>query len=543
MGKVKKVFGAPGTGKTTYIINDIERRFNEPNGKDFGYFTFTKSQANDFKRRMMEKFKINEDDFKQLWVGTQHAICYRLLNRPDVIKEIDKKEFCDLINFDFGLPKEHHIDEFSEMVDVANNAPIGNKAFYLDSMCRMQKRKWTNSELQELFVGELGSYEMDAFAREWKAWKATSGKIDYVDMLEHVLEKKLCPPTSRLYFDEFQDYGQLQYDVYSLWRNTASEITIAGDDDQAIYGFLGADPKFMLGEEGEVIILKNNYRNTKEIYQEAYNLIEKNTTRQVKEVTCVNKDTGTVSVINLQNGGIEKLSSYIKDNEKTFILTRTNRQYRAISCVFDDLLIPYRCLRAGTPWSDEFLLFLSAIRKITKNKDEKLNVDELHEFIDKLPQKDYIYRGKKGVLMKEFNSYSFNELVGQYLKPQDANQTMINEFVGNIKVEIASPVKAATSKLKSKKQRDIVDNYCARDFPTLSKSNILLGTAHSSKGTECDTVFIVDAIPKRVEDGIDELSGLEAERRVYYVAITRAKTRIVYVYGLFGSCNGFLNKI
>ena len=427
--------------------------------------------------------------------------------------------------------------------EIDEGAAIGNKAFSLDQSCRNQMRSVTNTETVQLFGGEFTSKDMEMFSREWKNWKAANNKMDYIDMLEKTIELGATLPVKRIYFDEFQDLGPLQYKLYSKWRDSpvVERVLICGDDDQAIYSFIGASPKFMLEEEGERVILGINHRNPKEIYERAQKLITQNKYRQSKEIVCVNNDKGIIEETDMSSDGIENITKVIRPEESTFVLTRTNRQYLAICDVFDHLLIPYQRIKAGTPWSIPFLSFLEAVRKIETSPDEQLTPLELHSFVFNVPQKDYIVRGNKQTLMKLFDPLSYNDLKKLYFKIP--TQMQLQPFTNGSEVRIATITEAAISKLKSSRQRAISERYKLLSYPTLPKTDVWIGTFHSSKGLEKNTVVLIDSMPKKIANSIlDDTGAMEAERRVYYVAITRAKKRLVYIYNLFNRCESFLKR-
>jgi len=542
MGKTTIVHGGPGTGKTTRIIEEIKSRLMEPDGRNFSYVTFTNASARDFKRRISEEFGLNENDIKNLWVGTQHSMCLRLLGRSDIVTVQDRKEFCTTLHIDYDLPKSRQEDEMMGG-EINENAPIGNNAFELDKKARAQRRQLTNDEILDCFAGRFGAKDMEMFSREWKAWKERTQRLDYEDMLEKVLERKLMLPVKRLYFDEFQDYGPLQYEVYKVWRDAdvVSSVMIVGDADQAIFSFIGASPRFMLEEIGEHVVLEKNYRNPKKIYQYAHDLIMKNKVRKEMNVECVSEVEGIIEKVDLYCKPPDRLISMILPNETTLVLARTNKQCISLCEAFDNGLFPYQWLRVGTPWSIGFLALLDAIRKINTSWDEKLEPIELHSLINLLPQKDYIIRGKKTLLMKTFTPLSFRELQDTYLKHPEP--VSLKSFAEGRGVRIATITEAVISHLESDRQHRIADIFIERGSPKIErKMEVEIGTFHSSKGLGRDTVILIDSLPKKVSNVIlDNTDALEAERRVYYVAITRCKKRVVLVYNLFDKCDSFLH--
>lgn len=531
------------TGKSSLILKNIEEHFNEPTGRDFSYITFTKAAATDFKLRLQQRFGLSDDELRGLWIGTQHSLCLRLLgHEKEIVTVKDYAEFCRVMKIDFDEKNQTPGEDLSAGF-ISENAPIGNKAFLLDQMCRMQMRNFLDSELIQIFAGTFSAKDMLFFKKEWSSWKAQKNKYDFVDLLEKVIDFNLTIPVKKIYLDEAQDLGNLQWNCYKTWRdsNVVESVMICGDDDQAIYGFIGASPKFMLEEPGQRLVLEVNHRNPKEIYDYASKLISLNKFRQPKKITCVSNTKGIIEEIDAFGSGPELLISQFTNGESNFLLARTNYQVSNICAVLDQYLTPYFMIKSmSSPWSLEFRAFLEAVRKVETAKDEKLEPAELHAYMSNVPAKDYVLRGSKQLLLKLWDSISFNELSEVYLKKP--NTILLGEYTGG-EVRLASITEAAISKLKSSRQKEIAERYLARGCQPIKKVDVFIGTMHSGKGLQAQNIFIVDSCPKKVQSEIlGNPENLANEIRVYYVALTRAQRRVVLVFNLFNSCGSFLKR-
>ncbi len=211
-----------------------------------------------------------------------HAKAYELLNlsRGDVVGEKDKKEFCE----SYGLEYE---DEYSGSGRrTARSTTIGNKIIATSQWLQRTRREvadwydvpfqWDVEEVRlppdidpnaqegnkytPTWPSSDDRFDVPEAIRGWRKYKGDEGLVGFADMLERVKQRSLLPSVDYLVIDEFQDITQLQYDVYEEWKGHMKNVLIAGDDDQVVYAWQGADPNLLLGEGGEDVILHTSYR-------------------------------------------------------------------------------------------------------------------------------------------------------------------------------------------------------------------------------------------------------------------------------------------
>jgi len=309
-----------------------------------------------------------------------------------------------------------------------------------------------------------------------------------------------------------------------------------------LYSFLGANPEFMLKEEGEIVVLDTNYRNTQNILNEAQRLITKNLNRQHKEIKIIkNTSKGEIIHLDMYGRGEQELIQMIKRFEgRTFILARTNYQVNKIADMLDIYSIPYLHIRGRSPWSDVFVAVYSALKKIKEEKNPTFTGEEIRNLAELLPAKEFFRHGAKKTLVKMTEPISLKELKKLYFKALDL--ATLPEFDDMIKQEPINIFNSARDHLTSERQKHILDiaektGYAKIETPI----NCYLGTFHSSKALEAKNVFLVDSLPKKVSNEIiGNMQTMEEERRVYFVAITRAENNLIYVYNLFSNCKSFL---
>lgn len=256
MGAV--VFGPPGTGKTTYLTRQVGLAAEK--GKSVLVASFTKTGAEEIGARIQEG-KVD--------VGTLHSHCFKAIGQPDVIT----RQQVEAWNAKHRMAQVHTGGYASaqgkkqSVENVAGKEPDAvaedSSAYDLMGQVDMARNLLTPMEALPARVREA--------LEAWSAYKRECGVIDYVDMLELALqdtESALGKPDV-MFLDEAQDSTPLQFAVWKKWAKTAQEDVVAGDDDQAIYEWAGADPQCLLRasrEASNVRVLAQSYRVPRKVH-------------------------------------------------------------------------------------------------------------------------------------------------------------------------------------------------------------------------------------------------------------------------------------
>ena len=393
---------------------------------------------------------------------------------------------------------------------------------------------------------------------------------EHKDILEKYQER-----FKYILIDEYQDTNEAQYTLSKMLAKRYQNICVVGDSDQAIYGFRGANFKNILNFEKDyklckTIILKKNYRSTKTILDAANSVIKNNKLRHPKELESVKGDGQLITYYRARNGVDEV--SYVADEinklrkdvslDDIVILYRTNAQSRLFEEEFLKRNIPYRIIGAINFYARREIKDLMAYLKIINNPRDAISLlraintpkrgignKTIEEIINKSNNEgislfDAIASGKalsfKNMILelqKESEHLSLTELV-EHVLDKSLLRTELqkeNSVEAETRLENLEEFKSITKSFEDKyglislpdflyEVSLISDNTEITD----SSNRVTLMTIHSVKGLEFDYVFITG-----VEEGLfphmnsmNSNSEIEEERRLCYVAITRAREKL-----------------
>ena len=261
MPKSHIIYGPPGTGKTTRLLNILEQKLTEKvDPKKICFITFTRRGISEAKTRAFKKFGLKPSQMN-LW-RTLHSLAFRHmhLNSSIIIQQSDYIELSSLLGI-------HIKGTCSYEEAFMPGMPIGNKLFFLENLSRIKqeplKKTWEEYDDDSIYWEEL-----EEVAKKYTRFKEHRGLLDFTDILCKFSQDKYIkefPKIDTLIIDEAQDLSKLQWSIiYKLFSRT-EVVYAAGDDDQAIYKWAGADVSSFLEFPGETEILNQSFRLPREI--------------------------------------------------------------------------------------------------------------------------------------------------------------------------------------------------------------------------------------------------------------------------------------
>lgn len=569
------VLAGPGSGKTLTITKRIEYLIGKHHvsPEEILVITFTKAASIEMKERFV---RLCGQKAGPVTFGTFHGIYYGILkwayrmNASNILSEEQKyqllKQVIGRMEIDIDNEKDFLQGIAGEIGNIKNNQiPL---AEYESLNCS-----------EEVFREIFEQYE-----KERKRLK----KIDFDDMLVLVYELfKKRPDILSMWqrkfryilIDEFQDINQVQYDVIRMLAAPENNLFIVGDDDQSIYRFRGARPDIMLGfkkdyPDTKEILLDVNYRSTKAIVNGAARVIRHNVNRYPKQIITTNEQGETVHIQEVRHPIEESkyVVSQIQEAKKRGIpsseiavLFRTNVEARALAETFMEYNMPFRMKERMPNLYEHFIAqdlttylkmalgdrsrksFLAIMnrpnRYIGRDSVEgtTISFESLRKFYcdkdwmrDRIDQLEVDFRILKnmapyGAIQYIRKHIGYDEFLKEYAAFRKINMEDLKEVLREIEErakafrtieEWFTHIEEYSEELKRQSQQKETDPEA-----------ITFMTMHGSKGLEFDLVFIIGAnetiTPYKKAETKEEV---EEERRMFYVAMTRARKKLIISY-------------
>ena len=259
------VLGPPGTGKTHTLLNKVDDYLKGTDPDKVGYFAFTKKAANEAKERAIDKFNFTEDDLP--YFRTLHSLAFRRLgiNKENVMQRRHYEDLGKKINIqiDYNDWDEEETGLFttkSDYLRIIHLAKLRN--ITLDEQFNLKEH---NQKLEYT--------KLKIIANELERYKKEYGLIDYNDMILDFVKSDKSPKFDVVFIDEAQDLSRMQWDMVDSFNTNDSFI--AGDDDQAIFRWAGADVDSFITQTGKILNLTQSVRIPKKIHEYAMKIIER----------------------------------------------------------------------------------------------------------------------------------------------------------------------------------------------------------------------------------------------------------------------------
>ena len=462
------IYGPPGTGKTTQLLDmvdaDIEAGI-EP--ERIAFVSFTKAAVTEAMSRAAKKFNISQKRLR--WFRTLHSLAYTALGLSREVVLHDYTEFAEAYGFNFGKKLDP-----SEVV----YAERQQDDLLLHARSLVAATEWSIERVAKEWALDLPIGRYHALCERLEAWKKEMGQMEYADMLQDFIDSGATVDAEVAYVDEAQDLTPVQWRmVWSAFRN-AKRVVVAGDDDQAIYHWAGADVTRMLGIEGEQRVLAHSYRLPRAVHRLAHAIAERIATRKHK-VWSARDHEGMVG----RSVALERLPL---DNGETWaLLSRTSVTVPTFAKCVEQQGLLYR-MNGAPNVPENQLVAVKTLRQLRAGATVPINAAKR---------------------MCSLSSETFR-LHGAHARAAD--------FAGAIDDDARMLGKLPPARVR----------YLARVHDIDSPPRVALGTIHQSKGTEAENVVLSADMTRATEAALRNPTHSDHEHRVMYVGATRARGKL-----------------
>ena len=582
------VIAGAGSGKTKVLTHKVAYLMQEKNVAPWNILaiTFTNKAANEMKERVA---KLVGEQAKDLWMGTFHSICVRILRN-----HIDK------IGFDTSFIIFDTSDQRTMIKRCLKELDIDDKMFTERSVqTEISNAKNEMLEPDQYFLRAKGDFRKEKIAEIYQKYQKNlkeNNAIDFDDIINFTIKILNENPEIKEYYsnkfryvlvDEYQDTNKAQFTLVKLFAENNGNITVVGDNDQGIYSFRGADISNILNFErdfknSKIIKLEQNYRCTGNILKIANSVIKNNETKYEKKLWTENEIGRLPKIYSADNeydeGNyiVEQIEHLRRQEGMKYsdfaVLYRMNTQSRAIEQILGREGIPYKVVGGLKFFERKEIKDIISYLRLIQNPMDNLSLTRIinepkrgigKTSLDKIQDLAIENETSMYEIIKNSDQYGLNrvflnsrefvnaieelrakkdeliisELVKLTLKKTGYTKALEDEKTIEAENRIENLEEFLTVAMEFEKEEadNSLENFLqgmtlSSDIDNVDETeeSVTLMTLHSAKGLEFPVVFLVG-----MEEGIfpgyksiGEESALEEERRLCYVGITRAKQNL-----------------
>ncbi len=522
------VIACPGSGKTHTLINKYLKIIKENNvlPTETLLITFTKKSGNEMLTRLNKN-----NDIIPFHVGSIHSLSYKILKKYTNTNYTILDDN-DIIIYLLNIIHENKlinidVDKFKNIIDTSSTQyPIN----IIDTLSKQNLHNLidTYTNLYDLYNKKKKKehiYDFNDLMIELYKFLSSKKSEEFKNEIKYI------------FFDEYQDINSIQNDILLKFKN--SKLMLVGDDAQSIYSFRGSNIRYILDFKYDKYYLIENYRSSQHIINFCQNIILHNKNQYNKKViskTDINGDKPLIMHFNNQNEQYIWIVNDIIKNNKTnvVILSRKNYLLNKIELELIKNKLNVKRNLGITLLDKEHVKIFIAFICILLNKKSSIHwkkLIELHVDEDLINTTDYI-TFVKTKLPKFYKQY-------QLINKMKIDIDKINNIIEYLKQFYSSTeikdIKFLLNYLEDDLDSFVSNLYLNCELDTSDDNTILLSTIHGAKGLEWSHVYIIDCNNKdfptiKPKYYLNELEENEEGRRLFYVAVSRAKESVIITY-------------
>jgi DNA helicase II / ATP-dependent DNA helicase PcrA len=588
------IFAGAGSGKTRVLTHRIAYLVLHKGVRPRNILavTFTNKAAKEMRERV-EKL-LGEGVTKEMWVGTFHSTCARLLRENGASIGLER----DFVVYDDD-------DQMTLMKECLHQLNLDDRQYAPRAVLSLISRAKEKLVAPEDFTKHFSGHFENVVARLYTLYqeKLTMNRaLDFDDLIGKAVRmlqqredvrERYQSKFRYVLVDEYQDVNHAQYKLTQLLSGGSNNLCVVGDDDQGVYGWRGADIQIILDFEkdypdAEIIKLEQNYRSTKTILDTSYDVISKNRGRKDKKLWTENDEGEAIRLleaINEQEEAVyvatvirEAVDSSERKLSDFAVLYRTNAQSRMLEEVFINHRIPYTIIGGLRFYERKEIKDLLCYLKVIHNPFDSISLKRIVNVpargigagtwakleeralaqnctiwealadINALGLKPSLKKAVEGFLAlivhlrSERETLPLTKLVERlieetgYIRDLEREKTVESQSrVENVR-ELLSVTQQFEESTEDPSLRAFLEQTALiADVDKLGEGGVecvVLMTLHSAKGLEFPIVFLIG-----MEEGIfphfrslQSDSSIEEERRLAYVGITRAREELYLTF-------------
>lgn len=483
MAEIHKIFGPPGAGKTTYLLNIVDQELSDGvRPQQIGYFSFTRKAAHEARDRATGKFPSLNPKTDFPFFRTLHSLAFFCLGTrtEDIMQAENFREFQREAGIELSLTEEED-DNF-----VKADNPILNEI----NLARIRgvdlREHYNQSGL------DIEWHHFEFVERTYRHYKQRNYLLDFTDLLELIVqEDHRLPSLEVVIIDEAQDLSRLQWNLVEALAKKAKRVFIAGDDDQAVFTWAGADVNSFLSFQGKVTILSQSYRVPARVYRLANLIVQRIQHRQPKEWRPREFEGEVFTYTRIEDIPVTS-GQWLIMASTNYLLEPIGQWLRSLGLLYERAgvsSLPANTVHAVYDWE--------RLRK--GQRISGADVKNVYRYLDT----EAVLRGHK-----------------TFKAGQDDVTYSIEDLKTNFGLQIDSVWHEALTKI-SDQRREYIIAMLRRGTKIAAVPNIRISTIHGAKGGEADNVaLLMDLGPKFAKEYAQNADNIH---RLFYVGVTRAK--------------------
>jgi len=501
------IVGPPGTGKTTELLRVLRSEIDQGVPPErIAFLSFTRAARLEALTRVTKELGLSEDDMP--WCRTVHSAAYRLLKIPPSAIMMDERwnEFAKKYGYEFSGVQHDEIG--APLEPPARTPDDGLRWVYSWGRSRRLGIEATAARAP-MRVDRL---ELFQFAYRFDSFRKTHNLLDFTDMVERVVERQLAPSIDVALIDEAQDLSPLEIAAIKIWTDGCDRVYVAGDPDQAVYNFKGADPAWMLSlsRTAETTLLRQSHRVPVLAHAISRRIISWNKQRIESAYLPAARD-GSLDQ-GLEMGEALDLVSH---DVGAFVLSRNRAFLRHASWHLFDTGRPYIVEGGGAGpnplGNTETVRAVRTAHAIHKGMT-RIDARDVAALLTAVPVRgsELVQYGARARVL---------EMRGFLDVPAVAVTVGFEPLLRALTVHPTNPLVRLDERFRTYFQA-LLDQH-----GEIPQAKIRLMTIHASKGREHDHVVLLPDHTTSVDEDYRR-GDWESENRIRYVAVTRTRERL-----------------